>query len=522
MKRSLFQVRVLWRLLIAFVLAIYLVSTSVAPVAALSPGDYFSYSYTVQFSSTQITGNALFQATVNATATCKQDLPWPVSAATEAIITSRIVAEHQGSGAKVTLNPSYTLTIDPFPNQIGKTTSILQVVSPLQFPQGSAGGTYDIAVELIEAKVKAITWFTITSSLPSSQAVNASITYVSAGSSGGGGGGGGGGGLAPVAPVVIPAPLTSVAISGLSAPANLQISSSGIVKETSRLEVSSMKAYLDIAGGTRILDAQGNALNSLSASKIDTPPSPSSGTAIIAAVDFGPNGSVFDPPITITLSYDPAAFPEGVIKDELYIAYWANSQWLALPSAIDTDAKTISAATRHFTQFAVIGKLPQSPSPSTPTSPGTPPPPPSPALEPARFTISTLAITPDEVEPAQKVTISAVVTNAGSSRGEYIVVLKINDVEESRKQVIFDASVTQKVSFSLAKDFTGEYKVDVNGLAGSFKVKEAAVKSVSPQPATPPPPKQFQLFNWWLISGIIGGVIIIGLVIWSVVRRRTT
>lgn len=518
MKRSLFQVRVLWRLLIAFVLAIYLVSASVAPVAALSPSDYYSFSYTVQFSSTQITGSSIFQATVNATATCTND--FPVSA-TEASLTSRIIAVHQVSGVKVTLNPGYTVTIDPFPSQIGQTTSINQAVS-LQFPQGSASGTYNIVVELIEARVKAIFWISVTSYLPSSQAVG-SVTYVSSGSSGGGGGGGG----AIVAAPAVTSALTSVAISGLSASANLQVSSSGIVKEASRLEVSSIKAYLDIAGGTKILDAQGNTLSSLSASKIDTPPTASAGTAIIAAVDFGPDGAVFDPPITITLSYDPASFPEGVIKDELYIAYWANSQWLALPSAIDADAKTISAAIRHFTQFAVIGKLPPSPSTSTPTSPsvpqspGVPLPSPLPTPEPARFTISTLAITPDEVEPAQKVMISAIVTNTGSSRGEYIVVLKINGIEESRKQVIFDASVTQKVSFSLAKDFTGEYKVEVNGLVSSFTVKETAVKPVSPPPATPPPPKQPQPFNVWLIGGIIGGVIITGLVIWSVVKRRT-
>lgn len=118
-------------------------------------------------------------------------------------------------------------------------------------------------------------------------------------------------------------------------------------------------------------------------------------------------------------------------------------------------------------------------------------------------------------------TISAIVTNAGSGRGEYIVVLKINGIEETRKRVIFDALVTQKVSFSVAKNFTGEYEVDVNGLVGSFMVKEAAVKPVSPPQEVSLPPQQPQPFSWWLIGGIIAGVIIGGLVIWLVVRRRT-
>ena len=100
------------------------------PVAALSVSDYFSYSYTVQFSKSQITGGETFYATVQVTATYIKALPVPATP-TEASSTGRIVAIHQTSGAKVTLNPSYTVTLSPFPS-LSQTTQISQAV-PLQF-----------------------------------------------------------------------------------------------------------------------------------------------------------------------------------------------------------------------------------------------------------------------------------------------------------------------------------------------------------------------------------------------------
>ena len=73
----------------------------------------------------------------------------------------------------MTLNPSYTLTVDPFPTDEGETASTSKDV-PLQFPQGSQSGTYSIIAELIEAKVKAAGFWLppVTPLLPSSETVD--------------------------------------------------------------------------------------------------------------------------------------------------------------------------------------------------------------------------------------------------------------------------------------------------------------------------------------------------------------
>jgi len=172
--------RAIQYLAIALVLAISLVPISTSPAAAITLGDYFQISYDpVEFSQTEIHGNEVFYATIKGRATCIEDLPSPYNMVSEASITSRVVAQHQVSGTSEILNPSYTITIKPFPTKKGDTYTIEKVI-PLQFPEGSESGDYNVLGELIEAKAKALLWIDVTSYLPSSQAMG-SVTYIAPG-----------------------------------------------------------------------------------------------------------------------------------------------------------------------------------------------------------------------------------------------------------------------------------------------------------------------------------------------------
>ena len=61
--------------------------------------------------------------------------------------------------------------------------------------------------------------------------------------------------------------------------------------------------------------------------------------------------------ITLTITYDPESLPDGASEEELYIAYWDSTEWVAVESTVDTEANTVSAELSHFTQFAVIGTV---------------------------------------------------------------------------------------------------------------------------------------------------------------------
>ena len=74
------------------------------------------------------------------------------------------------------------------------------------------------------------------------------------------------------------------------------------------------------------------------------------------------------------------------------------------------------------------------------------------------------------------------------------------------EDVTLAGGASQPVVFSTAREVAGTYTVTIDSLSETFEVK-----------ALPPPVKPI---NWWLIGGIIAGVIIIGLVIWQVITRR--
>jgi hypothetical protein len=284
------------------------------------------------------------------------------------------------------------------------------------------------------------------------------------------GGGGGGGGETTVVPT----------LTGLVAIPALEPDPNGIVQSTCQLKTSDGKLTLDIAKGTRLLDSSGKPLKSLSAALKPSPPAPPSDAAIILAYELGPNGATFSPPITLEYTYESNDIPEGVAEERLVIASYdeISGEWVKLDSIVDTEANTIMAKTSHLTLFAVFGYKVEAP-------------------PPAAFQISSLGISPTEVEIGKGVNLTILVTNTGGQSASYQVILKINGVAEAAKEVILDAGASEQVSFTTSKEAAGTYSVDINGVTGAFEVKQ---KPVLP-PAKP--------INWWLIGGIIGGVVVV-------------
>ena len=493
MRRKTFQVGILWRLIIALILALCLVPISSNPVVALSVGDYFSYSYEVELSKTEIEGSEVFNATITAEATCTNDFPVPAS---EALITGRIIAEHQASGTEVTLNSSYTVTISPFPSQEGETTQSTVVVA-LQFPQGSESGTYSVVGELIEAKVKVIIigWIDVTSYLPSSQTVG-SVTYVSAsaGNGGGGGGGGAGGG------------------GGLPGVTNVYdfVTTEGKFTKDVTAKSEDSKVELTISKNTIGKKKGGQPLRTITIIEMEEPSAPPENSEIIdLTYDLSPDGATFDPPIILTFTYDPDDIPEGVTEENLIIALWDEEagEWVNLVATVDPETNTITAKVSHFTAFTVIAYT-----------------------RPAAFTLSDLSITPAEVNIGGSVAISVLITNTGDLTGSQAVTLKINGAVVETRTVEVSGGYSEKVSFGITADTARTYTVNVDGLSGTFVVKAAPAPTPpapapapTPTPSVPPvvppviPPKPI---NWWLIGGIIASCTIIGVLISQVVRRR--
>ena len=138
----------------------------------------------------------------------------------------------------------------------------------------------------------------------------------------------------------------------------------------------------------------------------------------------------------------------------------------------------------------------------------------------AIFTTRDLSISPTEVNIGETVTISVTVANTGTASGSYKVTLKINGVVEATKDITLNPGASEQVTLTTAKNVAGSYSVGVDGLSGSFKVKEKPVLAPAAPPPPPPPPPAKPPTNWPLIGGIIGAVVVVGLIIVFVARRR--
>ncbi len=506
MRRKFFWLGMAWRLLVALILALCLVPISSSQVAALSVDDYFEITYEpVEFSKTEIHGSEIFSATITVTA-ARNNNDFPLSLSpSEALITGRIIAEHQTTDAKVTLNSSYTVKISPFP-QKNETAQESEVVS-LQFPEESQSGIYTVVGELIEAKIQVIIWWDVTSYLPSSQTMG-SVTYVAPD-----GGSGSGGDSTSTSTA------EEVTTNLFGTEASFSISSSGEILETIVAISEDGMLTLTVPEGTIAL-LEGEPLETLTAVVEPSPPEPPEDAYLIGAYDFGPDGATFDPPITLIWSYDPNDIPEGVAEEDLVIAYYdeAADRWVELDCVVDTGNNTITASIEHFTTFAIIGVV----IPPEPVEP-----------EPDAFTPSSLKLSPVEVNIGDEVTISLFVVNTGGKSGSYKVTLKVNGVVAATKEVTVSTGLSKEVTFAISKDIAGTYSVDVNGLTDSFTVKEEEV-AVTPAPPTPPSADETTLpppiyapppakpINWPVICGVVAALVAMGSLLFFLARRSHT
>jgi len=119
---------------------------------------------------------------------------------------------------------------------------------------------------------------------------------------------------------------------------------------------------LTIPEGTVGLTEEGEPLSQISIVPVEYPPPPPEDCNVIGLVyNLGPVGATFDPPITVTFTYDESLIPEGVAEERLVIAMWdvASEQWIPLEGcSIDPETNAISGPVSCFTEFTNLACIP--------------------------------------------------------------------------------------------------------------------------------------------------------------------
>jgi hypothetical protein len=214
-------------------------------------------------------------------------------------------------------------------------------------------------------------------------------------------------------------------------------------------------AWLIIPEGTNGQNASGNPLVYVTIVEMDEPPAPPADHSFIGLVyTFGPEGATFEPPITLTIYYDPELIPEEIDEEDLTLAVLDEDTdtWVKLDSVVDTEKHTISVQISGFSTYAILV-----------------------SYLPATFSILDISITPGQVDINQPVVITATVSNSGTISGTYQVALFINDEVEDVQEITLGGGESTTVSFEVTKSVPGSYTVSIGGLTGSFIVREAEV-----------------------------------------------
>ncbi len=134
------------------------------------------------------------------------------------------------------------------------------------------------------------------------------------------------------------------------------VDSQGKLKREVNLSSADGRISLSLNEGTLLLDKEGEPLKVIGVA-IDSnlPTLPGDAFIVGAVYDFRPEGADFNPPIILTLSYDPGELPEGIGERDVYIACYQDGEWgKLLYKNVDTESHEVTTQIGHFARFAVL------------------------------------------------------------------------------------------------------------------------------------------------------------------------
>jgi len=134
-----------------------------------------------------------------------------------------------------------------------------------------------------------------------------------------------------------------------------------------------------------------------------------------------------------------------------------------------------------------------------------------PLTPPAEFQVTDLKVSPSEVSPGDEVTVQVKVTNIGSQPGTYTLSLKINGITQETKTVTLEPAASTTIEFTVTKQTSGTYTIEVADLTAQFTVKDAS---------TPGNPSSTSLPTELLIAVVAGAAAAIVFAIYFFKRRQ--
>jgi hypothetical protein len=178
--------------------------------------------------------------------------------------------------------------------------------------------------------------------------------------------------------------------------------------------------------------------------------------------DLSPEGATFDPPISLSINYDPRAIPAGVDQNNLAIAYWSqvSLKWEKLSeSNVDSAKHQVSVSLNHFSKYTIVVDQPG----------------------PAVISLSDLLISSAEAKIGQELRLSAVATNSGESAGSLKATLKVDGSMVETREINLAGKSAQNLTFIISAEGEGDHEIEINDLTVRLKVLASDLPLSTPE-----------------------------------------
>jgi len=143
--------------------------------------------------------------------------------------------------------------------------------------------------------------------------------------------------------------------------ASLATSPAGVVLESVTVRTADEACAVAIQEGTTARDGNVNPLGEVTVARTASVPAAPLGTTVAIALDCGPAGATFDPPITLTYTLSAeewAKIGEGATPKVM----WYNpgtGAWQDIPATVSPATRTVTAEVSHFSIYALAWTAPE-------------------------------------------------------------------------------------------------------------------------------------------------------------------
>jgi hypothetical protein len=160
--------------------------------------------------------------------------------------------------------------------------------------------------------------------------------------------------------------------------ASLATSAAGVVQRTVTVRTADETCAVAIREGTTARDAGGSPLGEVTVTRADPAGVPAAppGTGVAIALNCGPAGATFDPPVTLTYTLSGEEWAKiGSATPKVIWYNPASKAWQDVPATVDPATRTVTARVSHFSIYALAVTVPETAEAQQTISPGGTPPP---------------------------------------------------------------------------------------------------------------------------------------------------